>query len=42
MNDGGALTVPVAGWYTDNADPSILRWWDGIQWTAHTTPVVES
>ena len=40
-----AQQVPVAekqeiapGWYSDNADPSILRWWDGIQWTAHTTP----
>jgi hypothetical protein len=30
------------GWYTDNADATILRWWDGTQWTAHTTPVVGS
>ena len=30
----------VPGWYSDNADPSTQRWWDGRQWTAHTTPTV--
>lgn len=39
-----AATTPTAagqiapGWYPDNADPRLQRWWDGIQWTAHTTP----
>lgn len=28
----------VPGWYPDNRDPSLLRWWDGTQWTAHATP----
>jgi hypothetical protein len=30
-----AGTVP-AGWYPDNQDTALLRWWDGAQWTAHT------
>jgi len=28
------------GWYPDNADPALQRWWDGVQWTTHTTPTV--
>ncbi|MGJ9404563.1 DUF2510 domain-containing protein [Arthrobacter sp. KK5.5] len=24
------------GWYQQPNDPSILRWWDGVQWTEHT------
>lgn len=29
-----------ADWYPDPAgDPSLLRWWDGIQWTEHTQPI---
>jgi len=28
------------GWYPDSADPRLQRWWDGGQWTAHTTPTV--
>ena len=27
-----------AGWYPDNKDAALLRWWDGVQWTAHTQP----
>lgn len=26
------------GWYPDNADPALLRWFDGHQWTAQTQP----
>ncbi|MBF6437649.1 DUF2510 domain-containing protein [Nocardia cyriacigeorgica] len=26
------------GWYPDHADPSLLRWFDGHQWTAQTRP----
>lgn len=39
MTDLGTSTVP-ANWYADNSDPRLLRWWDGTQWTAHTTPLV--
>lgn len=29
-----------ADWYPDPAgDPSLLRWWDGVQWTEHTHPI---
>jgi Domain of unknown function (DUF4041)/T5orf172 domain/Protein of unknown function (DUF2510) len=30
-------SVP-AGWYPDNQDADLLRWWDGTQWTAHAQP----
>ncbi|WP_223884857.1 DUF2510 domain-containing protein [Nocardia colli] len=26
------------GWYPDNANPALLRWFDGHQWTAQTQP----
>lgn len=27
-----------AGWYDDPQDASMLRYWDGVQWTHHTSP----
>jgi hypothetical protein len=27
-----------AGWYEDPTDNSILRWWDGTQWTSEVSP----
>jgi hypothetical protein len=37
---GHDVTPP--GWYTDPHEPSRLRWWDGVAWTAQTAahPVV--
>lgn len=29
------------GWYPDNADPALQRWWDGTQWTTHTTQTAQ-
>jgi hypothetical protein len=26
------------GWYPDNYDASLQRWWDGTEWTPHTAP----
>jgi hypothetical protein len=31
-------TLPPAGWYPDNADASLNRYWDGTAWTAYTSP----
>jgi hypothetical protein len=31
-----------AGWYPDRYDRSRRRWWDGVEWTGHYTPVLES
>ena len=33
----GVGSVP-AGWYQDNQDAALLRWWDGTQWTTHAQP----
>jgi Domain of unknown function (DUF4328)/Protein of unknown function (DUF2510) len=30
------VTTTPAGWYPDGQDPSLLRWWDGSQWSTHT------
>ncbi|MBM6399165.1 RDD family protein [Phycicoccus sonneratiae] len=35
------MTTPTAaGWYDDPDDPDLLRYFDGIVWTAHTTTKV--
>jgi hypothetical protein len=28
----------VAGWYDDEADAALLRYWDGAKWSPHTAP----
>jgi hypothetical protein len=30
------MTTTPQGWYPDPNDDSIVRWWDGQQWTGHT------
>lgn len=35
------MTTPQANWYPDSQDPTLVRWWDGQQWTEHTRPVVD-
>lgn len=30
------MTTTPQGWYPDPNDASIVRWWDGQQWTSHT------
>lgn len=32
------MTAPSPGWYADQANPQLLRWWDGNGWTPHTQP----
>ncbi|MFE9323586.1 DUF2510 domain-containing protein [Nocardia sp. NPDC052278] len=26
------------GWYPDHANPGLVRWFDGYQWTNYTQP----
>ncbi|WP_345498814.1 DUF2510 domain-containing protein [Nocardia callitridis] len=26
------------GWYPDNANPTLVRWFDGYRWTDYTQP----
>jgi Domain of unknown function (DUF4041)/Meiotically up-regulated gene 113/Protein of unknown function (DUF2510) len=36
---GGTVAAGWApGWYPDNRDRALVRWWDGNQWTGHTQP----
>ena len=32
---GNNRQTPAAGWYHDPTDPSLIRWWDGRDWTSH-------
>lgn len=34
------MTTTPPGWYPDPTAPTpTLRWWDGVQWTDHTSPL---
>jgi scramblase/uncharacterized protein DUF2510 len=32
------MTNPQPGWYPEQPGATMLRWWDGTQWTPHTQP----
>jgi uncharacterized protein DUF2510 len=29
-------TVPAKGWYPENSNPKLHRFWEGKKWTEHT------
>jgi len=31
------IRLPPPGWHPDPDDPQLLRWWDGKEWTDHTS-----
>ena len=34
-------STPPAGWYPDPTEPSVLRYWDGTQWTTDMQPAMQ-
>ena len=36
-----AMSTPQPGWYPDPQDTSLIRWWDGQQWSSETQPADE-
>ena len=37
------MEMPPPGWYDDPVQTgSLLRWWDGTQWTGHSAPRVQA
>jgi type IV pilus assembly protein PilA len=38
MSASGGASGPAPSWYTDPGDARYLRYWDGLQWTEHTSP----
>lgn len=42
MTHPGSGSTPPPGWYSDPADPRRSRWWDGVAWTNHYFPQLES
>ena len=32
------MSNAAPAWYDDPNDSTVLRWWDGQQWTEHTVP----
>lgn len=40
MSVHGQGQAPQAGWYPDPRDPRSLRFWNGVQWTERTAPMV--
>jgi Domain of unknown function (DUF4190)/Protein of unknown function (DUF2510) len=32
------MSTTAPGWYPDPSHPGALRWWDGTQWSEHSTP----
>lgn len=38
MDDMTERTAPPPGWYQHPGDPTVMRHWDGREWTGHTAP----
>ncbi|WP_327096538.1 DUF2510 domain-containing protein [Nocardia vinacea] len=35
---GSQASAMAPGWYPDHANPALVRWFDGYQWTNYTQP----
>ena len=42
MSNVPPSSTPQAGWYPDPTEPSVLRYWDGVQWTTDMQPAPET
>jgi Protein of unknown function (DUF2510) len=41
MSDVASRPTPPADWYPDPGEPSVLRYWDGVQWTTDMQPAMK-
>jgi hypothetical protein len=41
MSEVPPSATPPAGWYPDPTEPSVFRFWDGIQWTTDMQPAYQ-
>jgi Protein of unknown function (DUF2510) len=41
MSEVPPSATPPAGWYPDPAEPSVLRFWNGAQWTTDMQPAYQ-
>ena len=38
VHNRNAAPWPQAGWYDDPNNPTLMRWWNAVEWTQYTFP----